>query len=184
MTETLALVALVLVAAVAFIAIRARRQPDTFDYGRSIVVRAPAERIFPLIADLAAMNTWNPFNEDPSITGTYTEATRGPGARYSFASRKAGTGHIDVMAESPPREVAMRLVMTKPFACDNRVEFRLEPVSDGTRVTWRMAGPSNFMSKVMGQFIDCEGMCGTQFEKGLTKLKSIVERGPHQQEAA
>jgi len=62
------------------------------------------------------------------------------------------------------------------MACDNHVEFRLEPVGGGTRVSWAMSGPMTFMGKVMNQVIDCEKMCGTQFDKGLGKLKGLVER--------
>jgi hypothetical protein len=33
-----------------------------------------------------------------------------------------------------------------------------------------------FLAKVMNQVIDCEKMCGKQFDKGLGKLKALVER--------
>jgi hypothetical protein len=149
-----------------------------FGYGRSTVVRASPDRIFPLIADLASFNTWNPFNEEPSIKGTYSGPARGPGARYAFESKRAGTGHIEVTEEAPPRKLILRLVMTKPMACDNRVEFSLDPMADGTRVTWSMSGRMNFVGKVLNQVIDCESMTGKHFERGLAKLKSIAEGQP------
>jgi hypothetical protein len=38
-----------------------------------------------------------------------------------------------------------------------------------------MLGQNNFMSKVMGLFMNCEKMLGVQFEAGLQNLKDKVE---------
>jgi hypothetical protein len=134
--------------------------------------------VFPLIADPVAFNRWNPFNEDSSIKGTYSGPARGPGARYTFESKRAGTGYTEVVEEVAPRQLGVRLVMTKPMACDNRVEFHVDPVPGGSRVTWSMSGPLGFMGKVMNIVINCERMTGGQFDKGLAKLKSIAEGQP------
>ena len=176
MLEIAAIVAAIAAAALGLFLFKASRQPDAFAYERSVTVRATPEQVFPLIADPRAFNTWNPFNEDPSITGAYSGPDRGPGARYTFASKGAGTGYTEIVEERAPRHLGVRLVMTKPMACDNRVAFNLEPVVDGTRVTWAMSGPMTFMGKVMNQVIDCERMCGNQFDKGLAKLKGLAER--------
>jgi uncharacterized protein YndB with AHSA1/START domain len=176
MLTVLAYAAVAAAVAVAALLALAARRPDTFGYARSTVIRAPAERIFPLIADPVAFNAWNPFNEDPSITGSYSGPPRGPGARYTFASRRAGTGYTQVVEEHAPRLLVVRLVMTKPMAADHHVEFRLEPLAEGTRVTWAMSGRMTFIAKVMNQVIDCERMCTSQFDKGLAKLKTIAER--------
>jgi hypothetical protein len=38
-----------------------------------------------------------------------------------------------------------------------------------------MTGKNNFMGKVFGLMIDCDKMCGDQFEKGLAAMKSVAE---------
>lgn len=175
MLEILALVALAAALAVVFVLVRAARAPDTFTWARSTVVNARPEHVFPLIADPVTFNTWNPFNEDPSIKGTYSGPARGPGARYTFESKRAGTGYTEIVEEASPRRLAVRLVMTRPMACDNQVTFLVDPVPEGSRVTWSMSGPNTFFSKVIGQVIDCERMCASQFDKGLASLKRIAE---------
>jgi len=175
MLTILTVIGVVLAAGIAVLLLLASRRPDSFSYARSVVIRAPADRIFPFVAEPMGFNSWNPFNEDPSIMGTYSGPPRGPGARYTFASKRAGTGYSEIVEEHAPNHLVVRLVMTKPLACDNRVEFHLEPVPEGTRVTWAMSGPMTFMSKVMNQVMDCERMCGDQFTRGLNKLKSLVE---------
>jgi hypothetical protein len=38
-----------------------------------------------------------------------------------------------------------------------------------------MTGKYNFVCKAVGLVIDCDKMCGGQFEQGLAALKSVVE---------
>jgi hypothetical protein len=43
-------------------------------------------------------------------------------------------------------------------------------------VSWRMSGPANFMSKLMGVFMDMDKMVGRDFEDGLQNLRHIAEQ--------
>jgi serine/threonine protein kinase HipA of HipAB toxin-antitoxin module len=53
--------------------------------------------------------------------------------------------------------------------------MQIEPAGDQTRLSWNMSGKNGFMAKAIGLFMDCEKMCGDQFEKGLANMKAIVE---------
>lgn len=48
--------------------------------------------------------------------------------------------------------------------------------ADTTSVTWAMHGPANYISKLMGVFINMDKMIGTDFEAGLANLKAISEK--------
>ena len=37
-----------------------------------------------------------------------------------------------------------------------------------------MYGSNGFMGKVMGLFMDCDKMCGPEFEKGLANLGAVA----------
>jgi len=41
-------------------------------------------------------------------------------------------------------------------------------------VTWAIYGKNNFIGKVMILFVDCDKMCGPQFEKGLADLGAVA----------
>ncbi len=183
-------VVLAVVAAVVLVAAYASTRPDTFTVERSRLIDAPADRIQPLIANLEAMNTWNPFAQDPTIVGTYSGPARGAGARYDFESPRACTGHIEVLDERP-NHVAMRLVMTKPFACDNRIDFRLAPAAiapvtlepvdatidtEVTRVTWSMSGRNALLPKIVCLVFNMDRTVGGQMESGLASLDARVDR--------
>jgi hypothetical protein len=164
-------------AAVALPLAIAAYRPDTFHVQRSVVVDAPAARLQPLISDMHAFNTWNPFNQkDPNVRGEYRGPPSGPGAQYLFAGNSdVGTGSITVVDASPSR-VAMKLEMTEPMSTHNHVEFLLQPQGAGTQVTWSMQGRQPYVAKVIGLFLDMDGMVGGEFEKGLAQLKSRAEK--------
>jgi len=171
LTTILIVVALVIAA----ILIYAATKPDDFAYQRSTTINAPAEKIFPLINDLKAMTTWSPFEKDPTMKREFSGPNAGPGQVYVFAD-KHSKGDVSVLAAVPNEAVSMRLKMTKPFACDNSVQFTLVPNGSGTSVTWAMSGKQPYMAKLMSTFINCEKMCQKQFDEGLAKLKSLTER--------
>ena len=151
--------------------------PDRFQVQRSLSIRAAPDKIFPLINDLHAFNTWNPFDKkDPSIKGSYSGPASGTGAIYAFESRMAGTGSLEILGAAAPSKVTMRLLMSKPIAADNRVTFTIEPTNDVTRVTWTMDGGMPFVGKLIHLVINMDKMVGNDFESGLADLKTLAER--------
>ena len=177
MIEILIYVAIALAIVVAALLAYAARKPDTFRIQYATGINAPAERIFPLIANLKSMNTWNPFVEpDPAIKIAYSDPDSGKGAAHTWSGNsKVGEGRIEITDAAPSSRVAMQLDMLKPMKARNAVEFTLRPNGHGTTVTWAMSGRRPLMVKLMSVFIDCDKMVGKEFEKGLGKLKAIAE---------
>jgi uncharacterized protein YndB with AHSA1/START domain len=178
MLDILTIVGIGLAVIIIALLVYAASWPDTFRVHRSTAINAPAERIFPLIANLKSMNTWNPFVEpDPAIKISYSGPESGKGAAHTWSGNsKVGEGRIEVTEATPSSRVALRLEMVKPMKADNAVEFTLQPNGNGTVVTWAMSGKQPLMAKIMTIFIDCDRMVGSQFEKGLASLKTIAER--------
>jgi hypothetical protein len=175
MIKTIAILAVI---AVGTLLIFAATRPDTFRVERSASIKAPAEKLHPLINDMRVFNTWNPYNlKDPNIRGEYRGPQAGPGATYLFEGNKdVGKGSISIV-ETAPAKVTMKLDMLEPFEGHNVVEFILAPQGDATEVTWAMHGPSPFMAKLVGVFMNMDRMIGRDFEAGLANLKARAERG-------
>jgi hypothetical protein len=167
-------VAIVLSGIVAYASIR----PDTFSVQRSANIDAPAEAIFPLIANLQRLNTWNPFvDPDPAIKITYSGPESGKGAIHTWSgNRNVGEGRIEITDVTAPTRVVMKLDMLKPMQAHNTIEFSLHPNGNATTVTWAISGQLPLIGKVMTLFSDCDKMIGSQFDKGLASLKAIAER--------
>lgn len=155
-----------------------RPASGTFLIKRSVTIDAKPERIYPFINDPRKFNTWNPFaRKVPSMKMDYRGPAQGPGAAYDFdGGPEFGIGSVEVVASNAPSSVGMRLQMSAPMPCDNRIEFTLVPRGGATEVTWAMSGPRPSMDCPQGQFDDMDRMVGADFEEGLAFLKSMVER--------
>jgi hypothetical protein len=85
MAKTFTILGIVVLAAAAWVLIRAALLPNDFRLSRSVTIRAPREKIFALINDMKAFNQWNPFAKmDPSTQSTYRGPGSGPGAAFEW----------------------------------------------------------------------------------------------------
>ena len=177
MLKTLAIIGVVLVVAIAGILLYATTKPDSFRVQRVVLINAPPDKVFPLINDMKAWTAWSPYEKkDPAMKRAYGAVTAGKGATYAWdGDKNVGQGSIE-MIESGPRKIVIKLDFLKPFEAHNMGEFLLEPKGDSTSVTWAIYGPSPYMSKVVGTFMNIDGMIGRDFEKGLADLKAAAEK--------
>lgn len=175
--STLTYSLLALLAAVLALLAYASTRPDEFRVERRLRIAAPPELLWPLVGELRGFNRWNPYErKDPLTKGQYAGTPSGIGSRYAWQSDKVGTGSLEITGQQAGRAVQMRLVFVKPFEAHNHAEFALQPTPDGaTEVIWQMHGPANFMSKLMGTFMDMNKMVGRDFEDGLQNLRQIAE---------
>jgi hypothetical protein len=164
--------------AIAGVLVFAATKPDTFKVERSIAIKAPPEKIFPLINDYRQWTQWSPYEtRDPGMKRTYGTTTAGKGATYAWEGDKnVGQGSMAIEDSQPPGHVAIRLDFIKPFEAHNEVDFTLVPQGDATTVTWAMEGPCPYFAKVMHVFINMDNMVGRDFEAGLANLKAVAEK--------
>jgi uncharacterized protein YndB with AHSA1/START domain len=182
MFEIIAIIAVVLAIVVAIVLILAATKPNTFSVQRATAVRAPPERIFPLINDFHQWGSWSPYeNKDPAMKRSFSGAADGKGAVYGWEGNKnVGSGRMEIMDTSKPSKIVIKLDFFTSFEGHNTAEFTMLPQGDATslttNVTWLMHGPAPFMSKVMQVFINLDNMIGKDFEIGLANLKRLTEK--------
>src|ERR1700688_4928737 len=107
MFEIIAIIAIVLVVAVAIILILAATKPNTFSVQRATTVKAPPERIFPLINDFHRWGSWSPYeNKDPAMKRSFSGAADGKGAVYGWEGNKnVGSGRMEILDTSAPSKI-------------------------------------------------------------------------------
>jgi uncharacterized protein YndB with AHSA1/START domain len=178
MFEIIAIIAVVLAIAIAIVLILAATKPDTFSVQRATTIKAPPERIFPLINDFRQWASWSPYEtKDPAMKRSFGGATSGRGAVYAWEGNKnIGSGRMEIMDASAPSRIVIKLDFFTPFEGHNTAEFTMLPQGDATNVTWLMHGPAPFMSKVMQVFINLDNMIGKDFEAGLANLKRLTDK--------
>jgi hypothetical protein len=178
MFEIIAIIAVALAIAIAVVLILAATKPNTLRVQRAISVKAPADRIFPLINDFHQWRTWSPYeNKDPAMKRSYDGADSGKGAVYAWeGNNNVGSGRMEILEASVPSKIKIKLDFFKPFEGHNTAEFTMLPQGDVTNLTWTMVGPAVFMSKLMRVFINLDRMIGRDFEVGLANLKKLAEK--------
>jgi hypothetical protein len=175
MIKTMALVAAVLVAGVL---IYAATRPDTLHVERTAAIKAPAGTIYPLISDFHNWTAWSPYEKrDPALKRTYGGSPSGKGAVYEWeGNSEVGSGRMEITDTSVPGKVVIKLDFIKPFEGHNVAQFTMQPSGAATNVTWSMDGPTPYLGKVIGIFMNMDRMIGGDFEAGLANLKTLTEK--------
>jgi hypothetical protein len=151
-------------------------RPANFRVERSATLAAYPMALFEQVNDHRKFAVWNPFlNLDPNVKNTYTGPDSGVGAVCSWDGNKdVGAGTCTIIESKPGELVRFRMDWKRPMEGTATVDFTFRPEGDKTIVTWAMYGKNNFLGKAMSLFMDCDKMCGPQFEKGLADLGAVA----------
>ena len=181
MFEILLAIVLAVAIAVAIVLILAATKPDSFSVQRSVMVKAPAEKIFPLISNFHQWANWSPWEgKDPAMKRTFSGPESGKGAAYAWDGNKnVGSGRMEILDASSPSKIVIKLDFFKPFEGHNTAEFSMRPESEAgpaTNINWLMHGQAPFMHRLMQVFMNFDKMIGKDFEAGLARLKTLAEK--------
>ena len=151
-------------------------RPDNFRVERSATLAASPAALFEHVNNHHKFIVWNPFMKvDPNVKVTYSGPDSGVGAVCSWdGNRDIGAGSCTIIESKPGELVRCRMDWKRPMEGTATVDFTFKPEGDKTVVTWAMYGKNNFMAKAVSLFIDCDKMCGPQFEKGLAELGNVA----------
>jgi hypothetical protein len=138
---------------------------------------APPAAPYALVTDFRQWGRWSPWEKmDPTMKKAYSGAATGVGAEYHWVGNdQVGEGRMTLTEARPNERVAIRLAFIKPFAAVNTTTFTFAPEGAATRVSWRMAGENDFVSKAFGLFVDMDAMIGKDFDSGLAAMKAAAE---------
>lgn len=163
---------------IAGVLVFAATRPDTFRITRATTIKAPPERIFPLVNDFKRWGAWSPWEKkDPNMKRSFGGAPEGKGATYAWdGDGNVGQGRMEIVDAAAPSKVAIQLDFVRPFEAHNKVLFTIVPKGDATEVTWDMQGPANYVSKLIGVFVNMDRMVGNDFELGLANLRAVAEK--------
>src|ERR1044071_2750581 len=133
MLKILGIIVVVLIVAVAAVVAYASTRPDSFRVQRSASIKAPPDKIFPLINDYRNWPQWSPYEtRDPEMKRTFSGAPSGKGAKYAWEGNKnVGSGAMEII-DTTPNKILIRLDFMKPFEAHNIAEFTIQPQGDTT----------------------------------------------------
>ena len=147
---------------------------------RSVLVEAPAERVWELVSDLPRMGRFSPENTGGSWQGGAT----GPavGARFKGSNRAGwrrwGTA-VRVVRSEPGSAFAFTASAAGLLAAE--WSYGIEPTATGCRVTETWTDRRGALIKVIGRVAtgvaDREAFTGTSIEQTLAGVKAVAEGG-------
>jgi effector-binding domain-containing protein len=143
---------------------------------RKIVIDAPPASVYTVLNGFTRFNDWSPWADmDPNAQYTYAGPLVGKGAKMAWTSKKMGNGSQEIIAATPFKHIGVALAFDK---CDATATYDIKQAPKGVEVTWSFDTDfgMNIFARYMGMFMD--GMLGKDYEKGLAKLKTVVEALP------
>ena len=167
-----------LAAVIAIFLVVVATRPATFRVERSASLAAAPQTLFEHVNDHHKFLVWNPFLKlDQNAKITYSGPDAGVGAACAWdGNKEVGAGSCTIVESKPGELVRCRMDWKRPMEGTATVDFTFKPNGDKTVVTWAMYGQNGFMGKLVSLFIDCDKMCGPQFEKGLANLGEVATK--------
>ncbi|MFZ2682079.1 MAG: SRPBCC family protein [Patescibacteria group bacterium] len=151
-------------------------KPANFLYSRSLEIKAPADKIFPLINDFKEWVKWSPYEKkDLNMSKEFSGSQSGVGAKYAWSGKKSGVGKMEIVESASPIKINIKLSFTKPMKAENDALFMLESLGETTKVTWTMSGQQPMIARFIGMFINMDKLIAKDFEAGLKNLAAEVE---------
>ena len=153
-------------------------QPTEMLITRELFIKANPEILFPWINNSKRSNEWMPWKIiDPVLEMNYAGPDEGVGSISKWDSNgQMGTGEAIIVESIPNKLVKTQLTYTKPMQMSQIAEVSLNPPKGGTIIRWSVTGKNKYIGKLFGVLMNMDKIVGGQFETGLSKLKSLVEK--------
>jgi uncharacterized protein YndB with AHSA1/START domain len=150
--------------------------PSHFEVSRSVVIAAPADKVYDLIADPRHWSKWSAWNKrDPNMDIRYGGPPFGQGARWSWKSKSEGSGSMEFVKVEPNRHIEYALVFPE-FNMRSGGAFAIDATPAGTKVTWTNAGDVGTNPLKHYLAVGMDRLVGPDFELGLANLKVVAEK--------
>lgn len=160
--------------------------PNTAHLERSITINRPGSEVFAVLNNMHRFNAWSPwFDLDPNAKYTWSGPDNGVGSKLSWVGNKdVGSGSMEIKESKPSDALKIALDFGDMGKADSH--FALAPSAAATKVTWSfdsdapLAFDGKFVWNVIGRYmcLFMDKMVGADYDKGLAKLKSLVESFP------
>ena len=144
---------------------------------RKVMISAAPEAVFFLLNNYKNFNRWSPWAErDPKALYEFSGPVSGVGAKMTWQSDHAevGSGSQEITLSKPYERIEVLLDFGDKGTAV--AFFALAPQASGTDLTWGFDTDhgGNIMARYMGLMMD--SWVGPDYEKGLAKLKRILEQ--------
>lgn len=158
--------------------------PSTVSVKRTVLIKTSPDNLKALLGDLKFFQEkWSPWTErDPNMKTAYEGEVGKPGHKYSWeGNSEVGKGTLELN-----KIEGDSIVLNLHFdgMGDSKTYYVVMADQNGSEMTWGIDIDFAFIGRGMMLFMNMDKMMGADFEKGLEKLKNVVESMPAANESA
>lgn len=154
-----------------------------YNLKRTIVVDDSKEHVKNYMKSFENFKEWSPWAEmDDDMDVKITGDAGSVGSKYEWEGNEDVGKGVMTITDVSEDTVKIHLMFKEPFESESPTYYAFKEVDGKTEVTWYMEGEMAYPWNIMGLFFSMEETVGKDFEKGLEKLKSSVEKLAEKQE--
>jgi uncharacterized protein YndB with AHSA1/START domain len=164
-------------AVIVAVLIVAAARPGDYRVERTVLVKAPPEKVYTLIEDVRRWPDWSMDEmKDPALKRTFFGPARGTGAGFDWTGgMHSGKGRAVITQAVPPSRLLVQVEMEEPYEDKSTLEINLSPHDSGTLLRWAASGGMSYFTKVTTTFTTMDAVMGPRVEDSLAKLKLLAE---------
>ncbi|MDX2188383.1 MAG: SRPBCC family protein [Bacteroidota bacterium] len=151
--------------------------PKSYNIERSIVINTKKDNAKAYLLDFKNFDQYSPWAElDPNMSKNYEGTPGAVGSKYSWKGNdKVGSGSMEIVNISD-NLIEEKLTFIEPFQSVATSYFTFtSPDTSSVTIVWGMKGENPIPFNVMGKLMNMDAMIGKDYEKGLAKLKTVLE---------
>lgn len=147
-----------------------------YHFEKSVIINAPAEKVWQKVSSMKATNEWSPFTKlDPNMKQSYKGNPGTVGEVYTWTGNEdVGQGEERITELIPLQKATVDLHFIKPFESRAKGVVLLSPQGKATKVTWAFDTTMDYPTNLMKLFMDSN--MDESFGQGLNDLKILCEK--------
>lgn len=152
--------------------------PKSYEVNRSIEINKQVSEVFKYLSSLKNQDNWSPWvQKDPNMKKSFTGTDGEVGCISAWEGNKeVGSGEQEITAVVKDEVIESQLRFLKPFKSTSDAYLKVAKAGKGTKVTWGFTGKNKFPMSIMMLFMNMDKVVGKDFEQGLAKLKTLLEK--------
>ena len=163
--------------------------PGSAHLERSITINRPVSEVHAILNSYRRFNEWSPWAaKDANAKYTFSGPTSGVGAKESWVGNPdtVGSGSQEIIESTPGQSVTTQLHFGDQWQARARFALAPDNGAGSTKVVWSFDSEAplgmdrQFLIGVMSRYASLfmDKMIGPDYERGLARLKVLVEGMP------
>ena len=177
--NTLITIGVVIVSLIALVLLIALFVKQRYSLYREITINRSKEQVFQFIKYLKNQDHYAVWNQmDPAMKRAFTgtDGTVGFKSAWDSQNKKVGKGEQEIKKITENERLDTALHFIKPFEGLADSWMTTTGTGNGTTVQWGLSSKMKYPMNIMLLFMNMDKLLGSDLEKGLANLKTVLEK--------